>query len=227
MRARWMVAIAAGAALSVAPMEVAGQGRGQTRQEQVRAAEREAERERLRQQRERERQVRATTARGRISVDPRENERERRRDDRDSRRDERGWDPRDIYENDRARNGNGPPFCRNGQGHPVHGREWCREKGWGLGNSRDVFGDIIFRQPRDRRYDDRTLGRGTLADILGSVILGRFESYGSQFGAGAINGRWLEDYGTRMLQLNIGSVPIARLVDSNRDGRVDDIVLRR
>lgn len=49
---------------------------------------------------------------------------------------------------DRARRGNGPKFCRNGQGHPVHGREWCREKGFGLG------GDVLFeRDRRTRRYD--------------------------------------------------------------------------
>ena len=29
-----------------------------------------------------------------------------------------------------TRNGNGPAFCRSGAGHPVHGWEWCREKGW-------------------------------------------------------------------------------------------------
>src|SRR6186713_1357227 len=33
-----------------------------------------------------------------------------------------------------ARRGNGPPFCRNGQGHPVHGQEWCERKGWTQAN---------------------------------------------------------------------------------------------
>ncbi len=36
----------------------------------------------------------------------------------------------------KARNGNGPAFCRNGQGHPVHGWEWCQQKGWGDASSR-------------------------------------------------------------------------------------------
>lgn len=27
----------------------------------------------------------------------------------------------------KAKKGNGPPFCRNGQGHPVHGMDWCRD----------------------------------------------------------------------------------------------------
>ena len=53
------------------------------------------------------------------------------------------------------RRGNGPPFCRSGAGHPVHGRRWCIEKGWGLGND-----DLRLRQGRaivDR--DDRVIFR--------------------------------------------------------------------
>jgi hypothetical protein len=223
MRSTWILAVAAGAALSAAPVELAAQGRSGTsqRQEQIRAVEREAERERLRIEREREaqRQARTSTVRSPVYADS------RRIDERDARRDDRTWG--DIYGNSKKSNGNGPAFCRSGQGHPVHGREWCRDKGWGLGSDRDVFGDIIFRQPRDRRYDDRTLGRGTLGDILGSVILGRFESFGRNYGSGPLTGQWVTDYGMRTLQLNVSGVPIARLVDSNRDGRVDDVVLRR
>lgn len=42
----------------------------------------------------------------------------------------------------------GPAFCRSGQGHPVHGRRWCIEKGFGLGPYRDS------RRYEDRRDDD-------------------------------------------------------------------------
>ena len=35
----------------------------------------------------------------------------------------------------RGRQGNGPAFCRSGQGHPVHGWEWCEQRGWGSGNT--------------------------------------------------------------------------------------------
>ena len=42
--------------------------------------------------------------------------------------------------------GGGPPFCENGNGHPVHGWRWCAEKGYGSGG----FG--IFDE---RRVDDR------------------------------------------------------------------------
>ena len=27
-------------------------------------------------------------------------------------------------------NAGGPAFCRSGAGHPVHGWEWCRQRGW-------------------------------------------------------------------------------------------------
>ena len=222
MRAAWILVMAAGAAIGAAPAELAAQGRSSVaRQEQIRAAEREAERERLRIEREREqeRQMRTSTVRSPVYADSRQV------DERDARRDDRTWG--DIYGTTKNRNGNGPAFCRSGQGHPVHGREWCRDKGWDLGSQRDVFGDIIFRQPRDRRYDQPTMGRGTLADILGAVVLGRFESFGRNYGSGAMTGRWINDYGMRTLQLNVGGMPIARLVDTNRDGRVDDVVLRR
>lgn len=41
-------------------------------------------------------------------------------------------------------NGNGPAFCRSGEGHPVWGREWCLEKGFGLGGGRR----IVFEDDR-------------------------------------------------------------------------------
>jgi hypothetical protein len=39
--------------------------------------------------------------------------------------------------------GGGPAFCRSGAGHPVFGREWCRERGWdatygGYGTNRAI-----------------------------------------------------------------------------------------
>lgn len=59
--------------------------------------------------------------------------------------------------------GRGPAFCRSGAGHPVFGRQWCIEKGWGLGN-RTVFFDnddrVIFRSGSQlvvaRVRDDRS-----------------------------------------------------------------------
>ena len=52
--------------------------------------------------------------------------------------------------NGKAKNGNGPAFCRSGAGHPVHGWQWCRDKGWDSSN-RSVW------NTRDRRDDGRVI----------------------------------------------------------------------
>ena len=76
------------------------------------------------------------------------------------------------------RRGNGPPFCRSGAGHPVHGRRWCIEKGWGLGDGearlrsgrvildrddRVIFRDgdqiVVARQRIDRDREPSTIDR--------------------------------------------------------------------
>lgn len=62
----------------------------------------------------------------------------------------------------KASQGNGPPFCRNGNGHPVHGRQWCIDKGWGLGSNRGVW-DV---GPDDRRIPPPRDRRSILDDIL-------------------------------------------------------------
>jgi len=49
-------------------------------------------------------------------------------------------------------NGKGPAFCRSGEGHPVHGRQWCRDKGW------DVSGTSVF-DPGSARQRDRDRDR--------------------------------------------------------------------
>lgn len=41
----------------------------------------------------------------------------------------------------RGKQGKGPAFCRNGQGHPVHGWRWCEDKGWDRGGGRTVRRD--------------------------------------------------------------------------------------
>jgi hypothetical protein len=227
-----------------APAEVAAQGNSnrarqqqelQRQREQAReSARREAER---RQEAERVRQRRVQEQANRSGLVLRRNDDydRNRRDDydrnrRNDRRDDRydPWDGRDRRDDryDDRYDRRGPAFCRSGEGHPVKGRQWCRDKGFGLGRerSRDVWGDIIYR---DRRYDDRRLDRSTLGDILGSVVLGRFDSYGrNYYGSGSLNGRWL-DSRTSVLQLYMGSTPIARLIDTNRDGRVDSVSLLR
>jgi hypothetical protein len=82
----------------------------------------------------------------------------------------------------------------------------------------------VLRQPRTR---DSRLDRGGLIDVLGDVVLGRFEGYGRRHGSGAISGNWLNEADGGVLQLVMGGVPFARLVDTNRDGRIDAVLLRR
>ncbi|HEX6307576.1 MAG TPA: hypothetical protein VFZ69_05270 [Longimicrobiales bacterium] len=238
MRAGWLIALAAGAAIAVAPpAELEAQGNSnrarqqqelqRQRQQAREQARRQTERNRARQQRDRQ-QLPAGIV---LRRNDRDREYERNRDRRYERNDP--WDVilgrrdgryDDRYD-DRYRR-NGPPFCRNGQGHPVHGRQWCRDKGYGLGRDRyeDIWGDIVYR---DRRYDRRTMNRSVLERVLGSVVLGRFDSYGrNYYGSGSLNGRWLDDRAS-VLQLYVGSMPIARLIDSNWDGRVDSVSLIR
>lgn len=126
--------------------------------------------------------------------------------------------------------GGGPSFCRDGSGHPVRGRQWCRDKGFAIGRDRwerERWDDVIFRRPRDRDRDQRPMGRSVLRDVLGDVAFGRLEERGRQHGAGAITGRWLDEEGASVLQLLVGTTPFARLVDTGRDGRVDTVLLRR
>ena len=113
--------------------------------------------------------------------------------DRDSDRDS---DRRGKYKNKNSRSkGNGPKFCRNGEGHPVYGMEWCRRKGYDTGYgvfSRVDWGDVVLRRPRDGARQ-RDLGRGTLQDILGSVVLGRFDRQRSRLGfSQPLYGRWVD-----------------------------------
>lgn len=171
-------------------------------------------------------------------------------DDRDDGRYERTdgryerYDPRyeERYET-RGRNakkGNGPPFCRNGQGHPVHGWDWCVRKGW-AGDRYDRYerndrrrswdqagwGDVIMRGPQPSR--DRYMDQPSIADILGDVVFGRLVEQGRRSGyRGALDGRWVPagDRGS-IMQLRMGGRPLAELADVDRDGRADLVLLRR
>lgn len=117
---RWSLALALSGALIASPADAPGKGKDK-------------------KEKERPELVRRGDARGdlredlRIREDRRRDEGDR-RDRRDARDDDR-WDY-GVWDEERyeERGGKGPPFCRNGQGHPVHGRRWCEEKGFGLGS---------------------------------------------------------------------------------------------
>ena len=128
--------------------------------------------------------------------------------------------------NAQASNGNGPPFCRNGQGHPTKGRAWCEQKGW-VGNTtwaREGWGDVIFggRVPSE----ERPVSQGGIGGVLGDVILGRMTRFGRDEGlSGALDGRWVPVSGGSVLQVRMGGIPIAEFADMNRDGRADLVLL--
>lgn len=118
-----------------------------------------------------------------------------------------------------------PAFCRTGDGHPVFGRRWCLEKGFGLDRvswTRGGLGDIIFR--RVPRRDGAILERPGLADVLGEVVLGRLLARSGLDRDGTpLTARWrtLQESGARVLQIRAGSRPLAELTDLDGDGAVD------
>jgi hypothetical protein len=127
--------------------------------------------------------------------------------------------------NDRVKEGS-PSFCRSGQGHPVWGRQWCLDKGFGLGIQQDVhwgttrdIGDIIF----DRRPTSGILTRDGLLSLLGPVAFDRLALHALTLGyTDPLAGLWRsEASGPDVLFVNSGRSPIAELVDSNRDRRSD------
>lgn len=141
-------------------------------------------------------------------------------------------DRRDDCDDDRYRNGdgrdnrgNGPPFCRSGQGHPVHGRSWCRQKGWENASLRNVgWGDVILRRPRYGTQSD--LGRSVLWDILGGSVYNRFDSQRSRLGlSSGLVGRWQDTSSGSMLNLYSSGIQVAQILDRNRDGRADLVLL--
>jgi hypothetical protein len=123
-----------------------------------------------------------------------------------------------------------PAFCRSGAGHPVWGREWCFDKGFGIGNDRDWrwgrttdVGDIIFRQEPNRA----DLVRDALVGVLGDVVFNRLGLHAVTLGySEPLTGVWLgEPSGPRVLRLSSGVTPIAEIYDADRDNRADALVV--
>lgn len=70
--------------------------------------------------------------------------------DRESNRPELIRRGEDVRIESRGDDRRGPAFCRSGEGHPVHGRQWCYEKGFGIGS-----GVLLDRRGRtDTRRSD-------------------------------------------------------------------------
>jgi hypothetical protein len=127
--------------------------------------------------------------------------------------------------NDQVKGG-APSFCRSGQGHPNWGRQWCIDKGFGLGTQQDVrwgstrdIGDIVF----GRRLSSGSLTRDVLLSLLGPVAFDRLALHALTLGyTDPLTGSWRsEAEGPNVLLVNSGTWPIAELVDTNRDQRGD------
>jgi hypothetical protein len=155
------------------------------------------------------------------------------RDRRDDRYERDRYERRDRYDDRYRDRRNGPKFCQNGQGHPVHGRAWCRQKGFDLGRGyqrdrwdRVSWEDVIF-QRRDRRYDSR-LGSDVLRDVLGGRVYGRLDDHRRSSGyADGLFGTWARSGSGHILNVFAGGVPIAQLIDANLDGRAETVLLNR
>lgn len=169
-------------------------------------------------------------------------ERQGRYDDRYDRRYDRRYD--DRY--DRGRPGRatgGPVFCRNGTGHPVFGRRWCVDKGFGLGGRYGYdervwrwererrWGGIVFRTPqRDRGWwgVSRELDARGLVLLVGDGTYSRLLNHRRSLGwNGPLRGYWYGEDRVRVLTVFAGGEPLAELIDRRGDGRVDDVRLLR
>lgn len=143
---------------------------------------------------------------------------------------------RDRWDRDRHRDRRAvPAFCRNGRGHPVHGRRWCRDR-FGYDRIhvrrpwvRTRWDDAYFRIDRRHRYGDRHVEAWELARIVGPLTHRRLVAHRDRMGfRGTLHGRWIEPRGGGLvLQVRAGIHPLAELSDLNRDGRVDVTLLAR
>lgn len=141
----------------------------------------------------------------------------------------------DRYDEGHGREGDhagAPAFCRSGAGHPVHGRAWCVEKGFGLGSyapvrwERQRWDNVAFD---GRWYGDRRDGfdARVLVGIVGSRVYGRLDVIRGRLGGRyPLTGRWVEPRrGVRVLQVRSGPMAIAEFTDLNGDGRVDAVMV--
>jgi len=130
---------------------------------------------------------------------------------------------------DEVRDG-APSFCRSGAGHPVWGREWCIDKGFGLGQYEDYrwgrttdVGDIIYSRGT---LQDRIMGTA-LENLLGTSAFNRLALHAVTLGLlEPLVGRFIgQPTGPQYLVVNSGAYPVAELYDTNRDNRWDNLLV--
>lgn len=128
--------------------------------------------------------------------------------------------------------GKGPAFCRSGAGHPVHGRQWCLDHGFGLGGrgwQRASWDGVVFHERTGFVRPDGRLGASELRQLLGAEVFGRLADVARQERRSGdfLNGRWAPTDGrrARVLQVRVTDEPLAELSDVDGDGRVDAVLL--
>jgi hypothetical protein len=123
-----------------------------------------------------------------------------------------------------------PSYCRSGAGHPVWGRQWCVDKGFGLGSDGDLRwsrviedDNVLFMRP----VTPGELTRVALVDLLGDVVVNRLAAQAITLGLiEPLTGRWIgEPTTSRVLVLSSGARPVAEVVDLNRDNRADMLLV--
>lgn len=119
-----------------------------------------------------------------------------------------------------------PSFCRSGAGHPVWGRQWCIDKGFGLG----ATGNIRWGRTRDvsdMRWNGDlgtgSLTRDALIAVLGPTAFNRLALHAVTLGlVEPLAGQWRTDNsGQRLLLVSSGVAPVAEFADFNNDRLVD------
>lgn len=119
-----------------------------------------------------------------------------------------------------------PSFCGSGAGHPVWGRQWCIDKGFGLGATGNT------RWGRTQNLSDvrwngdlgtGSLTRDALLAVLGPTAFNRLALHAVTLGlVDPLAGQWRTDAsGQRVLLVSSGATPVAELSDYNNDRLVD------
>jgi len=123
-----------------------------------------------------------------------------------------------------------PRFCRSGAGHPQWGRQWCIDKGFGIGTGNDIrwgrnldLNDVVFLS----EPTSATLTRAALAAVLGERAVDRLALHAITLGLiDPLVGTWRTDpAGPRVLLVNSGNYPVAEIVDLDRDKRSDRMMV--
>jgi hypothetical protein len=126
---------------------------------------------------------------------------------------------------------NGPAFCRSGAGHPVYGRQWCLDHGFGLGNAswrKAQPGRIRFERVPQGRIETTRLGWREVAGILTDVALDEiFGESHYDLDRERLAGEWRggDTEGLLVFELMLGDDPVAELTDLDLDGQVDVVLV--